>query len=913
MPPSIVTDEQRLQQVLKNLLSNAFKFTEAGRRDDAHRGGVERRAVRAADARLRRHGARVLGDRHRHRHPEDKLRHLRAFARPETSSLIFEAFQQADGTTSRKFGGTGLGLSISREIARLLGGEIRVAVGAGARAARSRSTCRRRSRHGASATREPASSRRASTQLMREGRDRSSHEGTSAARPRRRRAIPELDLDPALLLPSEVPDDRDELTAGDRVVLDRSRTTPTSRAPCSTRRASAASRASSRSAATPGSRSRTSSARRDRARHAPAGDGRAGRVLDQLKHHPATRHIPVHIVSGGETAARRTRCAPAPSRILREAGREGRARRRSSREISAFIDRGVEEPARRRGRRRPSATAIVELVGSRRRCRGDGASARARRRSSALDTKHFDCMVLDLKLPETTGFELLEQMKKDERFAKLPVIVYTGQGAHAPRGDAAEEVRRVDHRQGRALARAPARRDVAVPASRRGAAAAGEAPHARAAAHAEAVFEGKKVLIVDDDVRNVFALTTRARGRGMEVVFAENGRDGIETLEREPGRRPRPDGRHDAGDGRLRDDAAPSAQMPEFEQLPIIALTAKAMKGDREKSIAAGASDYITKPVDTDQLALADARVAVPLGRTCRCEWPDRRTRRRRAAATSSSSSRSSCCSRRSTAATASTSASTRRRRSSGASGARLHAEGPRDAVAAAGPAAARPAVHGAAAPRPLDQRHVDVPRPVVLRGVPREASCRCCGRIRSRASGAPAARPAKRSTPSRSSCTRRGSTSGRASTRPTSTSRCSRPRAPASSRSSDAAVHAELHPRRRAGATSRSTTSPRTTARASRRSLTENVVFAQHNLVIGPRVQRVQRDRLPERDDLLRQDAAEPRARSCSTRASPRSGVLALGRKESINVHAVRRSLREIDADERIYRKDLVRCTSSS
>ena len=119
---------------------------------------------------------------------------------------------------------------------------------------------------------------------------------------------------------------------------------------------------------------------------------------------------------------------------------------------------------------------------------------------------------------------------------------------------------------------------------------------------ADAVFEGKKVLIVDDDVRNVFALTSVLEAHGMEVVFAENGRDGIETLRGEPGRRPRPDGHHDAGDGRLRDDARRSARCPSSSTLPIIALTAKAMKGDREKCIAAGASDYITKPVDTDQL-----------------------------------------------------------------------------------------------------------------------------------------------------------------------------------------------------------------------------------------------------------------------------------------------------------------------
>jgi CheY-like chemotaxis protein len=115
------------------------------------------------------------------------------------------------------------------------------------------------------------------------------------------------------------------------------------------------------------------------------------------------------------------------------------------------------------------------------------------------------------------------------------------------------------------------------------------------------VFEGKKVLIVDDDVRNVFALASVFEARGMIVVFAENGRDGIETLQ---------DNRD--VDLVLMDIMMPEMdgyettqairQMPDFKQLPIVALTAKAMKGDREKSIASGASDYITKPVDVDQL-----------------------------------------------------------------------------------------------------------------------------------------------------------------------------------------------------------------------------------------------------------------------------------------------------------------------
>jgi CheY-like chemotaxis protein len=210
-------------------------------------------------------------------------------------------------------------------------------------------------------------------------------------------------------------------------------------------------------------------------------------------------------------------------------------------------------------------------------------------------------MVLDLKLPKMTGFALLEKVKSDERFAGLPVIVYT----------AKELTRREETKLKRYAetivvkdARSPERLldetslflhrvEAKLPESKRKLL---EQLH-----DTDAVFVGKKVLIVDDDVRNVFALTSALEANGMEVVFAENGRDGIDTL------------RANADvDVVLMDVMMPGLdgyeamqairQLPEFQRLPIIALTAKAMKGDRERSIAAGASDYITKPVDTDQL-----------------------------------------------------------------------------------------------------------------------------------------------------------------------------------------------------------------------------------------------------------------------------------------------------------------------
>jgi CheY-like chemotaxis protein len=219
---------------------------------------------------------------------------------------------------------------------------------------------------------------------------------------------------------------------------------------------------------------------------------------------------------------------------------------------------------------------------------------------TALEERAFDCMVLDLKLPDTTGFELLEQLKK-EGPRDLPVIIYTGKDLTP-----SEETRLKKYAETVIVkdARSPERlldetslflhrQEARLPADKRRML---EELH-----NADAVFEGKRVLVVDDDVRNVFALASVLEARGMEVLFAENGRDGIETLKDNPN-----------VDLVLMDVMMPEMDgyqttravrgMPEFEKLPIIALTAKAMKGDREKSIASGASDYITKPVDVDQL-----------------------------------------------------------------------------------------------------------------------------------------------------------------------------------------------------------------------------------------------------------------------------------------------------------------------
>jgi len=235
-----------------------------------------------------------------------------------------------------------------------------------------------------------------------------------------------------------------------------------------------------------------------------------------------------------------------------------------------------------------------------------------------LAERQYDCMVLDLGLRDMSGFELLEKVKADPRRAarELPIIIYTGralsQSEETRLRKYAETIIVKDVKSPERLLDETAlflhRVESKLPEQKRRML---EQLH-----NADAVFAGKRVLIVDDDVRNIFSLTSVLESHGMQVAFSENGRDALEKL-----RAPAEQAGAGAAAGGvvgapfdivLMDIMMPEMdgyettrairQLPELKTLPIIALTAKAMKGDREKTIAAGASDYITKPVDTEQL-----------------------------------------------------------------------------------------------------------------------------------------------------------------------------------------------------------------------------------------------------------------------------------------------------------------------
>ncbi|MDQ3483879.1 MAG: response regulator, partial [Actinomycetota bacterium] len=597
--PSVVhTDDQRLQQVVKNLLSNAFKFTS--------RGSVTLR-VGSADS-----GLAISVSDTGIGIPDEKLR------------VIFEAFQQADGTTSRRFGGTGLGLSISREISRVLGGEIDVASTAGAG---STFTLRLPERH---VTDGPRAVRPGSFALGLSGASGqevdafeaiASPNGQHAASNGNGNGAPAGHVEapaPTSLFGAELPevtelressprpfaattqspslpDDRETLVHGDRVLLIIEDDPHFASIVLET----------ARERGFKGIVALRGDAGLSLAHQLspdaivldialPGADGLE--VLRRLKRHPETRHIPVHVISGHDHR-RDVLQAGAAGYLGKPVTRDALAGAFSS--TSAFIDRSVrslllvEDDCDAR-------TSIAELVGGEEDVDVVGV-ATTEEALGELRQRPFDCVVLGLGLPAGDGHEFLRRVGEDGRWPDMPVVVRSD-----PRLTSAEEHRLGDHTEAVLV------RDVDSPERlldetslflhRMDARLPDDKRRMLARLHdAETSLKGKRVLVVDDDVRNVFALTNVLEMQGMEVSFAENGREGLAALDADPDvdivlmdvMMPEMDGYETMG--AIRADER-------FTALPIIALTAKAMRGDREKSLAAGASDYITKPVETDSL-----------------------------------------------------------------------------------------------------------------------------------------------------------------------------------------------------------------------------------------------------------------------------------------------------------------------
>jgi CheY-like chemotaxis protein len=446
---------------------------------------------------------------------------------PEKQRLIFEAFQQADAGTSRKYGGTGLGLAISRELATLLGGEIKL-VSTPGQGSTFTFYLPLQYTGPARAVTAPATS------------------GAQSQMPSGAATLPVLAVAKAEEI---VADDRESIQVGDSVLLIVDDDAHYARVLLGLARDKGfkgivANRG--QMAITLAKQYRPTAITLD----VFLPDMLGWTVLNNLKLDPTTRHIPVQMLSveeerqhGLSHGAFSYLVKPATTEDLEHAfDRIKTYVSPHKKRLLVIEDDDIERQS------------IVDLLSH-----DDIEVAAAGTGMEALELlgdRQFDCSVVDLRLPDMSGFELLERMQSDAALRDLPVVVFTGK----------------------------------------------ELSDAEEALHgSNDVLRQRKVLVVDDDARNIFALTTALENQEMEVHSATNGRQAIELIEETPDlsivlmdiMMPEMDGYETMREIRKK---------AEFRTLPILALTAKAMKGDREKCLQAGASDYIAKPVNTDQL-----------------------------------------------------------------------------------------------------------------------------------------------------------------------------------------------------------------------------------------------------------------------------------------------------------------------
>jgi HAMP domain-containing protein/CheY-like chemotaxis protein len=562
LPRSIVTDSKRLQQVLKNLLSNAFKFTEQG--------GVRLSVSVSTSGWSENHP--VLS----------RVASVVAFEVTDTGigiplekqRIIFEAFQQADASTSRKFGGTGLGLAISRELASLLGGEIQL---------------------------QSAPDKGSTFTLYLP----QTYLGPSASRLGMQEGYVSqvsLPVQPgtaglSLAAVDRVIDDRDNLAPGDATLLVVEDDPQYARILCGL----AHDTGFKVLVAMNGSEA-LALARE----FLPAAvtldvflpDMLGWTVLNHLKQDPVTRHIPVQMLTLDEDRHHGL-ARGAFSFITKPA---------TPVELEAALGRIKEYTTPRRKRllvvedNPAEQLSVKELLGH------DDIDVEVATTGTealaAADEQSFDCMVLDLRLPDMTGFEVLERLRDTPSLAELPVVVFTGKELSS------EEDARL-----RVLARSVVVKGVESPERlvdetalflhRVVANLPPEMQNMLDRLHSsDDALVDKKVLVVDDDVRNIFALSSVLERRGMTVLTAGTGREAISLLESTRDvaivlmdiMMPEMDGY---------ETMQVIRKNPSLRRLPIIALTAKAMKGDREKCLEAGASEYLAKPVNTEQLLSA--------------------------------------------------------------------------------------------------------------------------------------------------------------------------------------------------------------------------------------------------------------------------------------------------------------------
>ena len=553
VPKTIRTDRLRLEQLLKNLLSNAVKFTpEKGK---IHLSVIRPgKSVKYQDAAL--HDRSVI-----------------AFAVSDTGigipkdklDLVFEAFQQADGSTQRKFGGTGLGLSISREIAKLLGGELAL-----------------KSTEGKGST---------FTVYLPETREDEQVEEEEV--PERLGSSAKDGELVVAEIPEEIPDDRSKVKKKDKPILIIEDDTGFADILLKFTRE----RGYKGIVAVSGDKG-LEYARKyhplgillDLRR--PVKDG--WKVLEELKAGPRTRAIPVHVMSALE----------ARQESLQKGAVDFIHKPLAAESFETIFDK-IEAAASPRARNilliednEVHRQALKQYLGNDRWTILTAGTAREG--LSVLKKNHIDCIILDMGLPDATGYELMERIRKYKKYEALPIIIYTG-ASLSPQEEkkirqyastivvkTAESYQRLTDEVSLFLHVVDESKKENVKKTR--------TPYI-----VDMALKGKMVLIVDDDVRNIFSLTKVLQNQGMEVLTALNGVEALEKMKENPGveavlmdlMMPEMDGYAAIKEIRKNGD---------WKTLPIITLTALAMKGERDKCIKAGASDYISKPVDPDQL-----------------------------------------------------------------------------------------------------------------------------------------------------------------------------------------------------------------------------------------------------------------------------------------------------------------------
>jgi signal transduction histidine kinase/DNA-binding response OmpR family regulator len=548
LPSKIQTDKLRLEQVLKNLLSNAIKFTNEGSvqlQVKAMPGNKNFIAFTVKDT-----GIGIPADKHH---------------------LVFEAFQQADGSTRRRFGGTGLGLSISRELTRLLGGEIKVTSEPG---------------KGSEFTiyipvkvQEPVRSF---------GGPVSSEPDFSQAEAARMHFRSEN-------IPASVPDDRDKLQPDDKIILIIEDDTAFAKALMDY---------------THGKGYKALIAVRGdegielALKYLPMGilldiqlpvkDG--WEVMEELKSNPSTRPIPVHIMSS-QQVKKESIFKGAIDFISKPVAFE------QMQEVFRKIENTINKEKKKvliieeNSKHAQALAYFLETFDV-----NAQISDSIHNGIDTLQQKDVDCVILDMGIPDEQAYALLEQMKKSSQLDNIPVIVFTGKNFSKT-----EESRIRQYADTIVIKTANSYKRILDEVSLFLHLVEENAPGKKSISKFKRlgglneVLNGRKVLVADDDVRNIFSLSRALEAHNMEIFSAVDGKEAISMLEKNP-----------EIDLVLMDIMMPEMdgyeairairKKPDLRNLPIIAVTAKAMTGDREKCIKAGASDYISKPVDIDQL-----------------------------------------------------------------------------------------------------------------------------------------------------------------------------------------------------------------------------------------------------------------------------------------------------------------------